>query len=100
MSGGERERPEWEQERPDWCPHSDCRFLVRSQDSVCIGEMPEPRMHGGIENTHRMCQRGAPDDGSWLHAVEWNRGDAWNLWRCLNAVWGFTPTRPKESRDE
>lgn len=79
----------WQQERPSWCPHSDCGFLVRSQDAICIGKLPTAQMHDGIENTHRLCQRGAPDDGEWLHKVEWNKGDAWNLWRCLNAAFGF-----------
>lgn len=80
----------WSQQRPAWCPHPNgCQFIVRSQDALCIGEMPEPQDHAGTPNTHRLCQRGTPDDGEWLHTVEWNRCDAWNLWRCLNAAFGF-----------
>jgi hypothetical protein len=90
--------PEWKQERPTWCPHVDCSFRARSQDSLCIGELPEPQAHGDHEgvNTHRFCQRGAPDDGEWLHTIEWNRGDAWHLRRCIDAV--FFPDRD-ESRE-
>ena len=80
---------EWNQQRPEWCPHPDCRFAIRSQDSLCIGELPNPMDHEGIENTHRLCQRGAEDDGQWLHTVEWNRGDAWNLRRVIDAAFNF-----------
>lgn len=79
----------WKQERPSWCPHQDCQFRVRSQDAICIGELPTPREHDGVQNTHRLCQQGAPDDGSWLHTVEWCRGDAWNLRRVIDAAFGF-----------
>lgn len=91
--------PEWKQERPAWCPHIDCRFRARSQDSICIGELPEAQDHGthkGV-NTHRLCQRGAPDDGEWLHTVEWNKGDAWNLRRCIDAAF-FPTTTAAEAR--
>jgi hypothetical protein len=78
---------EWKQERPSWCPHPDCRFLRRSQDVICSGHMSSPRLHEGVENTHRLCQRA--DDGAWLHTVELNKGDAYNLYRILKGVFGF-----------
>lgn len=89
QEGGERK-----QQRPIWCPYKDCGFIVRSQDAICIGKLPIPKDHGNFKacNTHRLCQRGAEDDGAWLHKVEWNRGDAWNFWRCLNSAFGFLQT--------
>lgn len=82
---------EWRQERPSWCPHVECRFAVRSQDSICIGELPTPAPHDGDVNTHRMCQRGAQDDGLWLHQLELNRSDAWHFSRCLRVAFHLTP---------
>ena len=80
----------WPQQRPGWCPHPhSCEFRIRSQDSLCIGELSAPELHDGLENTHRLCQRGANDDGSWLYAVQWNKGDAWNFRRLIDAAFGF-----------
>lgn len=81
----------WKQERPTWCPHADCQFLARTQDAVCIGKLAQPSDHAGTPNTHRLCQRGAEDDGSWLHTVAWNRGDAWNMRRVIDAAFKFGP---------
>jgi len=64
---------DWKQERPMWCPNTECLFRMRSQDSLCVGELPVPLQHDGIDNTHRLCQRGAADDGLWLHVVELNQ---------------------------
>ena len=80
---------DWKQERPEWCPHQDCRFCARSQDSICIGELPQSLDHAGVANTHRLCTRGAEDDGQWLHQVEWNRGDAWNFRRIIDLAFAF-----------
>ncbi len=80
---------DWPQEKPTWCPHPDCKFSIRSQDSICIGELPAPRPHDGVDNTHRLCMRGAPDDGEWLHTVELNVGDAWNFARILKVAFGI-----------
>jgi len=46
-------------------------------------------VHDGVNNTHRLCMHGAPDDGLWLHTVEWNRGDAWNFRRIVDAAFKF-----------
>ena len=90
---------DWKQERPAWCPHTDCRFLRRSQDALCGGELPQPVPHDADENTHRLCIRtddvfdlqvNATDLGyfrwildaldgkktSWLSRVEAQRGTA------------------------
>ena len=80
---------EWKQERPNWCPHQDCIFKIRTQDAMCVGELQAPKDHGGVANTHRWCQRGAPDDGEWLHSVAFNRGDAWTVIRVFEAVFKF-----------
>ncbi len=80
---------DWKQERPLWCPYETCQFLARSQDSICIGALPLHLVHDGVENTHRLCMHGAPDDGLWLHTVEWNRGDAWNFRRIVDAAFKF-----------
>jgi len=47
-------------------------------------------VHDGVNNTHRLCMHGAPDDGLWLHTVEWNRGDAWNFRRIIDVAFGFS----------
>ena len=88
----------WLQERPSWCPHPDCIFRARSQDAICIGALPAPSDHAGTANTHRLCQRGDPDDGAWLHTVEWNKGDAWNLRRVIDAAFGFGRAAPQSEQ--
>lgn len=80
---------EWQQQRPPWCPHPDCAYKISSQAVLCIGELPRPEPHDGDHNTHRLCQRGAPDDGEWLHSFQLNRGDAWAYRRLLDSVFGF-----------
>jgi hypothetical protein len=64
----------WKQERPAWCPHSTCAFRRRAQDAVCGGELPEPILHDGTPNTHRLCLNGADRDGGVLD-LQVNRAD-------------------------
>lgn len=50
----------YRQERPSWCPHSDCEFKRRAGDSVCGGRLPsvakETDEHGQYhENDLRLC---------------------------------------------
>jgi len=66
-------------------------LLPFGHDSLCIGELRTPLPHDGVDNTHRLCQRGAEDDGLWLRQLEWNRGDAWNFGRVINAAFVFEP---------
>lgn len=53
----------WLQERPAWCPHTDCIFRRRAQDAICGGELPVPADHDGTPNTHRVCLNGAAENG-------------------------------------
>lgn len=70
----------WEQERPTWCPHTDCLFRRRAQDAVCGGQLPSPVPHDGDLNTHRVCFNGVADDGGPLD-VQVNRTDlGWFRW--------------------
>ena len=77
---------QWRQERPSWCPYGTCGFLMRVQDSICCGRLPENLEHDGDLNTHRICFRGASDDGEWNFSLEVNRGDAFHLKRVCDKV--------------
>ena len=55
MAGAFDMKEEFKQEKPEWCPHSDCAFRRRVQDSICGGVLPEPESHGEDYNTHRIC---------------------------------------------
>lgn len=76
----------WKQERPTWCPHQACQFVMRTQDSACVGQLPQPEPHGEDTNTHRLCLHGAKDDGEWNFDLQINATDAWHLGRLLNRV--------------
>ncbi len=41
---------EWKNERPKFCPHSDCGFVRRAMEAACVGMLPEPVPHDGDEN--------------------------------------------------
>lgn len=69
--------------RPIWCPDLTCKFRLQSQDQLCVGELSSPEDHAGVDNTHRICIRGAEDDGSWVFPLKINKGDAWNITRLL-----------------
>ena len=49
---------EYRQERPSWCPKTDCIFIRRAMDAWCGGELPELVPHDGDFNTHRICWYG------------------------------------------
>lgn len=53
----------WKQERPSWCPHTDCLFKRRVMDGMCCGDLPEPAPHDGDFNNYRFCLNGAADNG-------------------------------------
>lgn len=80
----------YELKRPEWCPTITCQYNISSQNAICFGELPEPEDHAGIDNTHRMCMRGSPDDGAWIHSVQLNKSDGWNIYRLLKSVFSFT----------
>lgn len=70
----------WTQERPTWCPHTDCLFRRRAMDSICGGELPTPTEHDGGLNTHRVCLNGAADDGR-VFDLQVNASDlGWLRW--------------------
>lgn len=71
--------------RPVWCPHSNCEFKCHCQNLMCVGKLPEPVPHDGIDNTHRLCfdER---ETGHGIHDMQLNWGDAWNLIRLLNQI--------------
>lgn len=72
--------------RPEWCPHSSCQYLVSTCNQLCVGRLPEPLPHYDDFNTHRMCQRGAKDDGEWMHVIEINHSDCYHINRMLKVV--------------
>lgn len=39
--GFQEQEVEYKQERPSWCPHTDCVFRRRVLDSACAGVLPE-----------------------------------------------------------
>ena len=71
--------------RPDWCPHQDCIFKVHSQNLICVGKLPTPQDHDGIENTHRFCLD-ERETGHGVNDLQLNWGDAWNMIRILNQI--------------
>jgi hypothetical protein len=79
-------------ERPSWCPHSTCCPVGGASEQKCVGALPAPEPHDGDFNTHRLCLRGARDDGEWTFDLQINRADAWHLWRTLGHVFGLGAT--------
>ena len=75
---------EWRQERPTWCPHTDCGFLRRSQDALCGGKLPQPAPHGADFNTHRLCIR--TEDDSNVFDLQVNKSDVYHFRRILDAL--------------
>ena len=67
---------EWKQERPAWCPHSDCEFKRRAMDAMCVGHLPAPAEHDGDFNNHRLCLNGAADNGG-VFDLQINSTDLW-----------------------
>lgn len=72
--------------RPSWCPHPTCNYLLQTQDAACVGKLPDPIEHDGDKNTHRLCLRGAKDDGEWTFDLQINSSDCYHLTRLLNKV--------------
>ncbi len=76
--------PTWKQERPTWCPHTDCGFCMRVHDSLCGGHLPKPEPHDGDFNDHRLCLR-FRDDGEVVD-FQCNDTDLWHLTRVIEKV--------------
>jgi len=71
--------------RPDWCQHVDCIFKIHSQNSMCIGKLPNPKPHDDDFNTHRLCID-TRETGYGIFDLQINWTDSWNLIRILNKV--------------
>jgi hypothetical protein len=85
----------WQQERPSWCPHADCQFRRRSQDSVCGGELQRPTRHDGDYNTHRICIRTEE-----VFDLQVNQSDLdWMRW-IFDALDGKTTSWLSKKRDD
>ncbi len=72
-------RAKWKQERPSWCPHSDCGFRMRVQDAICGGYLPKPEPHLDDFNDMRLCFNadGGPFD------LQVNKSDLYHIGRVL-----------------
>ncbi|KKN90030.1 hypothetical protein LCGC14_0231420 [marine sediment metagenome] len=73
-------------ERPGWCPHPDCHFVLNTQESwkkreACGGILPEPVEHDGGFNIKRLCIEA---DG--VFDLQVNRGDLCNLERLIKVL--------------
>lgn len=80
--------------RPDWCPHKDCKMILNTQNAICSGELPQPVPHGNDENTHRWCfdER---ETGHGIHDMMINKSDAW--WMSLHLDKIIENTIPNKS---
>lgn len=76
---------EWKQERPSWCPHTDCLFRFRVMDDMCGGRLPAPEPHDSDENTMRLCLNGADKDGG-VFDLQVNRSDLWWLRKMFDEM--------------
>ena len=70
-------------ERPHWCPHLDCQFVLNIQELACVGRLPEPVEHDGGFNDGQFCMQ-LDDEGM---AIQVNRRDLWNLKRLFEALY-------------
>ena len=69
-------------ERPNWCPHQDCRFVLNTQGMACVGRLPEPVDHNGVDNDGRLCIKAGG-----VFDLQVNRGDLHGLGRLFNALY-------------
>lgn len=73
------------QKRPAWCPHRNCQPLQTANNVTCVGRLPTPISHDGINNTHRWCLRGADRNGGVL-GLQVNVGDLWRFSLLFDTV--------------
>ena len=69
-------------ERPAWCPHTDCQFVLNTQELACVGRLPEPVDHDGVSNDSRFCIKAGD-----VFDLQVNRGDLWGLGRLFKALY-------------
>lgn len=90
----------WKQQRPDWCPHSECAYRASSQGCICVGELPSPTPHENDFNTHRLCiTQSWPGDDEWLFKLEINRSDAAGMCRVLTRALSLASPNPNRNSD-
>lgn len=75
----------WKQERPEWCPHRDCKFKRRAQDALCCGHLPEPVPHDEDFNIFRICLNGVAERGGVLD-LQINKTDIYHFRRMFAAL--------------
>ena len=76
-------------ERPAWCPHQDCGFVLNTQGLACVGRLPEPIDHDGVMNDGRLCIKAGE-----VFDLQVNRGDLWGLERLFKTLY---PAREKDA---
>lgn len=74
-------------ERPDWCPHKDCQFVLNTQDAACVGRLPAPADHGAHKgiNDGRFCMRDL--DSGEVYDFQVHKGDLLGLKRLFVALY-------------
>ena len=76
---------EWKNERPEWCPHANCEYRLRAQDSACVGYLPLPIPHGEDSNDYRFCLNGALESGE-VFDLMINDSDLYHFKRLFAAL--------------
>lgn len=79
------------EDRPDWCPHPECLFLMNSQDMVCTGKLPEQTPHDNDFNTHRICFD-TRETHKEVFDLQINKTDSWHFKRHMENI--LNPTTP------
>lgn len=82
-------------ERPEWCPHGDCQFVLNTQELACVGRLPKPIDHDGVPNDGRFCIKAGD-----VFDLQVNQGDLWNLRRLFGALYVPSLESDKESANE
>ena len=71
--------------KPNWCPHTECKFKVKSQDKMCVGKLPKLEPIDNDFNDHRLCID-TRETGHGIFDLQINWTDCWNLIRLLKTV--------------
>jgi len=68
--------------RPAWCPHTDCKYHLSTQDLLCVGHLPEQIEHDGDVNIYRMCINCCGE----VFDLQINDTDIYHLKRLLDSL--------------
>ncbi len=63
-------------DRPSWCPHQECKFLVHYGFKMCCGQLRKPEPHDNDLNTHRFCLD-TRETGHGIFDLQVNKGDSY-----------------------